>query len=170
MLSLLVIATISIGSYGQEAQLEDTEVASVAVVANQIDIDYARIALKKSNNKEILEFANRMVNDHNAVIGQAVALVNKLGVNPKDNAISQSLLMDAEKTMKKLERTSKRKFDLAYINNEVAYHKAVIAAVNSVLIPEAENDELKQLLSDVVPALEAHLGHAEMVQKNIKAQ
>lgn len=170
ILSLLVIATVSIGSYGQGTQLEDTEVASVAVVANQIDIDYAQIALKKSDNKEILEFANRMVNDHNAVIGQAVALVKKLGVDPKDNAVSQSLLKDAEETIKKLKRTPKRQFDLAYINNEVAYHKAVIAAVNSVLIPETENDELKQLLSDVVPALEAHLGHAEMVQKNIKAQ
>ncbi|MCK0159101.1 DUF4142 domain-containing protein [Allomuricauda sp. F6463D] len=169
ILSLLMIATISICSYGQGTQLEDTEVASVAVVANQIDIDYAQIALKKSDNKEIREFANRMVNDHKAVIGQAAALVKKLGVDPKDNVVSQSLLKDAQETIKKLKRTSKRQFDMAYINNEVTYHKAVINAINSVLIPETENDELKQLLSDVVPALEAHLGHAEMVQKNIKS-
>ncbi|MEO2052066.1 putative membrane protein [Flagellimonas taeanensis] len=166
--SLVVIAMLGVLAFGQETPLMDTEVASVAVVANQIDIDYAQIALEKSNNKEILDFANRMVKDHNAVIAQAVALVKKLGVNPKDNTVSQSLLADAEKTKKKLKRTAKKKFDEAYIDNEVAYHKAVIGAVKNLLIPETENSELKELLSAVVPALEAHLGHAEMVQKNIK--
>ena len=78
------------------------------------------------------------------------------------------MLEDAEKTKRKLKRTSKKKFDAVYIDNEVAYHKAVIGAVKNLLIPETENGELKELLSAVVPALEAHLGHAEMVQKNIK--
>ncbi|WP_067036094.1 DUF4142 domain-containing protein [Allomuricauda sp. CP2A] len=166
--SLMIVALISVPSFGQETRLLDTEVASVAVVANQIDIDYAQIALEKSENKEILDFANMMVKDHNAVIAQAVALVKKLDVDPKDNVVSQSLLEDAEKTKRKLKRTSKKKFDAVYIDNEVAYHKAVIGAVKNLLIPETENGELKELLSAVVPALEAHLGHAEMVQKNIK--
>jgi putative membrane protein len=41
----------------------------------------------------------------------------------------------------------------------------VIGAVEGLLIPETENAELKELLQNVVPALKAHLGHAEMVQK-----
>jgi len=59
--SLVVIAMMGVLAFGQQTPLMDTEVASVAVVANQIDIDYAQIALEKSNNKEILDFANRMV-------------------------------------------------------------------------------------------------------------
>ena len=54
--SLMIVALISVPSFGQETRLLDTEVASVAVVANQIDIDYAQIALEKSENKEILDF------------------------------------------------------------------------------------------------------------------
>ncbi|MDX1701065.1 MAG: DUF4142 domain-containing protein [Melioribacteraceae bacterium] len=165
---LLFIGLICSSSYGQsETKLLDTEVASVAVVANQIDIDYAEIALKRSKNQEIIDFANRMIEDHNAVISQAAALVQKLGVDPKDNAVSQSLLEGAKKTKKELKKVSKRKFDQMYIDNEVAYHKAVIAAVKNLLIPETENSELKELLTAVVPALEAHLGHAEMVQSKI---
>ena len=147
--------------------LMDNEVASVAVVANQIDIDYAKIALKRSKNKDILDFAKRMIEDHKAVIEQAAALVKKLGVNPKDNAVSQSLLDNAKKTKIKLRRAPKKEFDIAYISNEVSYHKAVISAVNELLIPETENKELKNLLEAVVPALEAHLGHAEMVHNKI---
>jgi putative membrane protein len=50
----------------------------------------------------------------------------------------------------------------------VIYHKAVISAVETVLIPETENIELKNLLQAVLPALRAHLAHAEMLQKNQK--
>ena len=60
---------------------------------------------------------------------------------------------------------SAKAFDKAYIDNEVAYHKAVIDAVEGLLIPQSQNAELKKLLQDVVPALKAHLAHAEMVQK-----
>jgi len=148
----------------ENPKLSDPEVASVAVVANQIDISYGEIAKKKSKNEDILKFAETMINDHKAVIAQAAALVKKLGVTPKDNAVSQKLLADAEKTKKMLRSKSGKAFDKAYIDNEVAYHKAVIAAVEGLLIPETDNGELKSLLQNVVPALKTHLEHAIMVQ------
>ncbi|MDN5214498.1 DUF4142 domain-containing protein [Fulvivirgaceae bacterium BMA12] len=150
--------------------LSDPEVAHVAVVANQIDISYAEIAKKRSKNKAVLKFAETMANDHNAVIDQAAALAEKLGVTPKDNAVSQQLLADAEKTRKTLEASSRKAFDKTYIDNEVAYHKAVIAAVKGLLIPETENAELKELLQNVMPALETHLKHAEKVQKEFEGK
>jgi putative membrane protein len=109
-----------------------------------------------------------MKRDHEAVIGQAAALAKKLGVTPKDNAVSKKLLADAEKTKKMLRTKSGNVFNEAYIDNEVTYHKAVIAAVEGLLIPETDNQELKQLLQNIVPALKAHLMHAEMLQKNHK--
>jgi|SRR5690606_19455588 len=170
--ALILVCLVLLGTskltFGQESpKLIDTEIASVAVVANQIDIDYAKIALKRSKNKEIIDFANRMIEDHKAVIQQAVALVEKLGVNPKDNAVSQSLLKQSKETLKTLKKASRKDFDKVYIDNEVAYHKAVIDAVNGLLIPEADNLELKSLLEAVVPALEVHLEHAKMVQTKI---
>jgi len=148
-------------------ELSDPEVASVAVVANQIDINYASIAKSKSKDAEVLKFAETMTNDHQAVIAQATALTKKLGVVPKDNAVSQKLLSDAEKTKKSLLAKSGAAFNKAYIDNEVLYHKSVISAVEGLLIPETDNPELKSLLQNIVPALKAHLGHAEMVQKKM---
>jgi putative membrane protein len=149
----------------ENPKLSDAEVAHVAVVANQIDIAYAEIAKEKSKDSDILKFAETMRNDHNAVITQASALVKKLNVTPKENAVSKKLLADAEQTKKTLRTTSGKAFNKAYIDNEVVYHKAVISAVEGLLIPEAENAELKALLQNVVPALKTHLEHAEMVQK-----
>ena len=154
----------------QNPKLSDAEVAHAAVTANQIDVDFAVIAKSKSSNKDILKFAETMTNDHNAVIAQAVALAKKLAVIPTDNDVSNQLTADAEKTSKILRATSKKDFDKVYINNEVAYHKAVISAVEGVLIPETENSELKALLQNVVPALKTHLQHAEMVQKMLSGK
>ena len=67
-----------------------------------------------------------------------------------------------------MQSKSGKDFNKAYIDNEVAYHKAVINAVQNVLIPQAQNAELKQLLQDIMPALKTHLEHAEMIQKNFQ--
>lgn len=148
-------------------KLTDPEIAHVAVTANKIDIGYAEVAQKKSKNQDVLKFAQTMASDHKAVIDQAVALVTKLKVTPKDNSVSQKLMADADKTKKMLESKSGAAFDKAYIDNEVAYHKAVIAAVENLLIAQAQNAELKGLLQKVDPTLKAHLAHAEMVQSNL---
>ena len=91
-------------------KLSDPEIASVAVVANQIDINYAKIAKEKSKNADVLKFAQTMTDDHTAVINQAVALVKKLGVTPKDNAVSKKLLSDAEKDKEGFTRKIRKSF------------------------------------------------------------
>lgn len=165
----LTMLAFSVFAFAQDkSKLSDPEIAFVAVTANQIDIDFAGIAKQKSKDASVIEFANTMERDHKAVIAQAAALAKKLGVTPKNNAVSKGMIANAEKTKKSLRSKSGAAFNKAYIDNEVAYHKAVIAAVENVLIPETENGELKQLLQNVVPALKAHLMHAEMLQKNYK--
>ena len=149
----------------KNARLSDAEVASVAVTANQIDIEYAEIAQKKSKNADVLKFAETMAKDHQSVIDQAVALATKLGVTPKDNATTKSFLADAVKTKAMLNSKKGNAFNKAYIDNEVAYHKAASNEVENVLIPDANNSELKSLLQSALPLFKTHLSHAEMVQK-----
>ena len=146
-------------------KLTDPEIASVAVTANQIDIEYAKIAEKKSKNADVIKFAQTMAKDHQSVIDQAVALVTKLGVTPKTNATTKSFLAGAVKTKAMLNSKKGNAFNKAYIDNEVAFHKAAINEVETVLIPDATNAELKSLLQSALPLFKAHLAHAEMVQK-----
>ena len=169
-LFLFLFLVVSSFTFAQkQPKLSDPEIASVAVTANKIDIKYAEIALKRTKNKEVKEFANLMIQDHKAIIEQAVKLVTKLKVTPKDNPVTKSLLEGSDKTAAKLKAVSAKQFDKTYIDNEVSYHKAVIQTVKNVLIPQTKNAELKSLLETVVPALETHLSHAEMLQhKHIK--
>jgi len=165
----LVLVAFSSSAFAQDApKLSDAEIASVAVVANQNDIDFANVALKKSKDAKILEFAKTMIADHQSVIDLAVALVTKLKVTPQDNAVSKQYVANAKETIAMLNSKTDKTFGKAYVDNEVTYHKAVIAAVKTVLIPQAQNAELKALLEKVLPILDTHLHHAEMVQHQMK--
>jgi Domain of unknown function (DUF4142) len=45
----------------------DANIGAIVLAANQIDIDYGKLALTKSKNKEVLDFAQQMITDHGAV-------------------------------------------------------------------------------------------------------
>ena len=50
----------------------------------------------------------------------------------------------------------------------MAYHQAVLDAIDKTLIPNAKNAELKALLEQTRPAIAAHLDHAKQIQASLK--
>jgi putative membrane protein len=146
------------------ATLTDPQIAAIVVAANQVDIDAGNLALKKTKNPEVKKFAERMVTDHTAVNKAAVDLVTKLKVTPVESDASKGLTSGGAETRAKLEKLDGDAFDKAYVDNEVAYHTAVIGVLSSQLIPSASNAELKDALTGAKPAFEAHLEHAKQVQ------
>jgi putative membrane protein len=149
--------------------LSDPEVAHVAVTANNIDIDLGKLALSRTKDSEVKNFASMMVRDHTGVNEKAVALATKLGVTPKDNAVSQSLEAGAKDAKAKLDPLKGADFDRAYIEREITYHQAVLDALNQTLIPTTENAELKGLLTQVTSAIEAHLAYAKKIGEKVHA-
>lgn len=143
--------------------LSDPEVAHVAVTANRIDVELARLAEERAGREEVRRFAATMITDHTAVNQQAAALAGRLGVTPKDNAVSASLLKGAEEAKDRLSTLSGAAFDRAYLEREVGYHQAVLDALDQLLIPTTSNADLKQLLVSVRPAIAAHLEHARQL-------
>jgi len=59
-------------------------------------------------------------------------------------------------------------FDKAYVANEVANHKAVDSALETTLIPNATNAELKGLLQTGLKIFQGHEQHAEHVATSLK--
>lgn len=159
----LLLAT-ALSAQTAQPNLTDPEVAHVAVTANSIDIDLGKLAQARSGNDAVKQFAFAMISDHTAVNQQAGALAARLGVTPKDNAVSQSLTTGAADAKKTIEKLSGAAFDRAYLDREVAYHQAVLDALDGLLIPTTENAELKKLLTDVRPAIAAHLEHAKRIR------
>ena len=145
----------------------DPQIAGIVVTANQIDIDAGRLAKARTKNKEVSKFAQQMITDHTAVNKQAGALAKKLGVKPENNDTSKALKQGAQENMANLKKLKDGQFDKAYVDHEVAYHQQVLDAIDKVLIPDAQNAELKGLIEKVRPAIQAHLEHAKHVQADL---
>ena len=146
----------------------DPQIAHIAYTAGNIDIAAGKQALAKSHNKAVRDFATEMVRDHTAVNDKALALVKKLHVTPQDNPTSQGLTKQAKATYDRLAKLNGAAFDKAYAANEVAYHKTVNGALESTLIPNAKNPELKSLLETGLTLFREHQAHAEQVAKELK--
>jgi putative membrane protein len=146
----------------------DPQIAHIAYTAGNIDIAAGKQALARSHNRAVRSFAQQMVRDHQAVNVKALALVKKLHVTPEANPTSTALQKDASATLRRLSHLHGRAYDRAYVDNEVAYHKAVNGALESTLIPSARNGELKSLLETGLTLFREHQAHAEQVAKALR--
>jgi putative membrane protein len=150
------------------AALDDAQIAAIVVTANTVDIDAGKLAQKMSDNADVRTFAKLMVTDHEGVNKQATALVKKLKVTPVESDTSRSLKAGGEANIATLGKLKGKAFDKSYIDHEVAYHEAVLAAIDTTLLPNVKNAELKETLIKVRPAFVAHLEHARQIQAAVK--
>jgi putative membrane protein len=168
LLAGTVALALSTGNALAQSKLTDPQIAHIAYTAGEIDIKAAHQALQKSHNSQVRQFANDMIRDHTAVNDKALALVKKLHVTPEDNNVSRSLVRQADEEHARLSRLNGAAFDKAYAENEVAYHKQVNGALQSTLIPSAQNPELKGLLQTGLQIFQGHEQHAEQLASSLK--
>ena len=165
--AIVVAGLLSFPFSSASAQsVNDAQIASIVVTANQVDIDAGKLAKSRSTDKDVKAFAELMVTDHTGVNKSATDLAGKLKVTPQDNPTSQSLKAGGDKNLAYLKTLKGAAFDKAYVDHEVAYHEQVIDALDKTLIPGATNGELKALLIKVRPAFVAHLEHAKHLQSS----
>jgi putative membrane protein len=160
--TLLVAATMLAGATAAFAQagLNDLQIAHAAYTADVIDINYAKLALKKTRNPEVRRFAQLMITDHTAVNEGAGALLKKLGVEAQDNDFSKALNDGAAAQTAKMAKLSGKAFDREYARNELAYHKQVNSIVGGTWIPAVQNAEVKEFLTQALVTFRVHEDHA----------
>lgn len=146
--------------------INDAQIASIVVTANQVDIDAGKLAVERASNDKVKQFAQLMVTDHTGVNKSATELVTRLKVTPQSSPTSTALQAGGDKNLAHLKTLSGAAFDKAYIDHEYAYHQQVLDALDKTLIPGATNAELKALLVKVRPAFVAHRDHAKSLQSS----
>ena len=164
---LAVGVGLAFSAQAQGSGPTDPQIAAIVVTANQVDIDAGKLAERKTRTKEVKEFAKLMVTDHSGVNKAATELVQKLKVTPEDSPTAEDLKKGGDENLANLRKLSGAEFDKAYVGHEVAYHEAVLDAMDKTLIPGADNEELKALLVKVRPAFVHHLEHAKQLQAKL---
>ena len=59
-------------------------------------------------------------------------------------------------------------FDRAFLEHEVAFHKAVLDAVTTTLLPALKNQDVRNLVTKVAPAFNAHMVAAQNLLNKMK--
>jgi putative membrane protein len=145
----------------------DAVIAHIAVTANVVDAEAGEVG-KMSTDKDVKEFAKKMIAGHTSIKNSALALATKLHVTAEDNDTSKALKKGGDENCAHLKTLKGHQFDLEYIKHEVEYHKTVVNALKNLLVPNAKNPELKTLLEGATKTIEGHLEHAEKVLAKVE--
>lgn len=146
--------------------LDDATIVAIFDNANTFDIETGKLAAKRGESNEVRQFGAMLARDHAMVRQQGRDLAKKLGVTPTPPAGDQSA-RDQAATLHRLSGLRGAEFDHAFLQHEATFHKDVIAAVQSTLLPAIKNEELKALVVKVAPAFQAHLVMAENLDKRL---
>ena len=163
------IAIAAIAAISPTKPLDDPTIVAIFDAANTADIETGELAMKRGSTPEVREFGAMLARDHKAVRQQGRDLAAKLSVTPTPPADDASAKVHA-KAMADLRTKSGKAFDHAFLEHEVAFHKAVIDAVTSTLLPAIQNAELKDLVVKVAPAFQAHMIAADNLDKKLASR
>lgn len=169
VLASLMLAT-PLALFAQSAhpapKLDDATIVAIFDAANTADIETAGLGAEKASDPQVREIAKNFVRDHSKVRQMGRDLAAKLHVTPTPPAGDKSAA-DLAKTMKQLKSLKGMAFDKAFLDHEIAFHQAVIDAVNSTLMPAIQNEELKAFVKSVAPAFAGHLAGAKHLREQM---
>ena len=75
---------------------------------------------------------------------------------------------DAAKESASLKATIGTGFDQAYVNGQVADREKVLQSIDTMLLPNAKDSALIQLIEKVRPSVKMRLDHAKTLQASMK--
>jgi putative membrane protein len=158
-------AVAPVGAAPAPVTLDDATIIAIFDAANTADIETGNLAARRGRSAEVREFGAMIARDHAAVRQMGRDLAAKLRVTPTPPADDAGKAAHV-RAMRELEAAQGAAFDLAFLRHEVAFHQSVIDAINSTLLPAIQNAELRELVTKVAPAFEAHrLAAATMERK-----
>lgn len=149
-------------------EVTDANIAAVASASNQDEIGSSRVALEKGENAQVKQFAQRMVDDHSRMEQEMQALLQSKGIAPQDNPQSTQMKQAAQSAIQAMQAMSGRQLDSAYVAHQVQAHQATLQALETTLIPNARDPQMKAMLEKARPAVAQHLADAQKLQGSIR--
>jgi putative membrane protein len=153
----------------RQPALDDATIVAMFDNANTADIETGKLAAQRGHSNEVRQFGAMLARDHQMVRQQGRDLAKKLDVTPTPPSGDQSA-QDHAAAMQRLSGLSGPEFDRAFLQHEVVFHEAAIAAIENTLLPSITNEELRAMVVKVAPAFKAHLDMARNLGQQLAAR
>jgi putative membrane protein len=131
-----------------------------ALEGNIGEIEMGKLALQKSSDDQVKQFAQRMVDDHSKMQDQLKPAAEQMGVKVPDGPSKGQM-----KSMDKMKALSGDAFDQAYIKDMVKDHKSDDSDFK-LEAQSTQNPQLKQMVMQSDQTIESHLQQIEQIAKS----
>ena len=149
------------------AKVSQSNVIAIILAANNTDLSYARLVPARASNPEVKAFAQRMLTDHTLLNTRIMDISTRDRITAEDNETSLDFRDHSATRRDVLRELEGARFDSAYIANEIQYHQEFLDAISSSLIPSTKPGELRDFVTNLRPAVSAHLAHAEQIRATL---
>lgn len=138
-----------------------------ATLAGMFEVDAGKIALTRSSDPAVRDFAQKMVTDHSAANAELASIAKKA---PPALPIPMLLDSDHKAKLEKLEKTSGKNFDAAYGQAMRDGHDQAVVLFTHAAGEPLVRPELREFASKTLPALQAHQAEAAKLPVPAKKQ
>src|SRR3984885_1135654 len=131
-----------------------------ALEGSMAEVQMGQLALQKSNDYQVKQFAQRMVDDHGKMVDQLKPVAQQMGVKVPDGPSKGQM-----KNMDKMKGLSGDAFDHAYIKDMVKDHKGDDNDFK-LEAQSTQNPQLKQMVMQRDQMIGSHLQQIEQIEKS----
>jgi putative membrane protein len=147
---------------GIAADASDAQFATKAAVGGMAEVELGKLALTKTTDPKVKEFANMMVQDHGKANEELIAIA-------KTKNITLPTIVDDEhkKKMEDLQKLSGADFDKQYAIAMVDGHESTLKLMQGES-KEGKDAELKAFATKTAPIVQTHLTMITNISKSLK--
>lgn len=138
----------------------DKSFVKKALEGNAAEVQMGQLALQKSNDDQVKQFAQRMVDDHGKMQDQLKPVAEQMGVKVPEGPSKGQM-----KKMEKMKTLSGDAFDQAYIKDMVKDHKSDASEFKEEA-QSTQNAQLKQLATEGGQTIESHLQQIQQIAQS----
>jgi putative membrane protein len=131
-----------------------------AMQGNMAEVQLGQLTLQKSNNEQVKEFAQRMIDDHTKLNDQMKPVAQQLGVT-----VPNEVAKNDRKTMAKLQALSGSAYDQAYIRDMVKDHKQDLSEFQ-MEASSGQDQTVKDAATQGSKVIAQHLQMAQQLAKD----
>jgi putative membrane protein len=142
---------------------QDLQFAQEAAIGGLKEVTLGELALQQAKNEQVMEFGQRMVQDHGQANAKLITIAEQKGIQ-----LPQELPEDAQQKYEELQQLSDAEFDQAYMDEMVKDHEEDVQAFEQQA-ESGQDPDLRAFAEETLPTLREHLELAKEVQSQVTA-
>jgi len=140
----------------------DAKFTTQAAVGGMAEVELGKMALEKSSNPQVKEFATMMVKDHGMANTELMAIAKQ-----KNITLPTTVDDEHKKKMEDLSKKSGADFDKAYVDAMVGGHKSTLKLMEDES-RDGKDADLKSFATKTAPVVQSHLVMINKINDSMK--